>query len=261
MNLLAGFLIFLSSLAFGYQEKIETTTTGMRGSWVSESSGSVSAMGPIRGYFNVSTENFDTPDCSDFTAKVRILIQDWENYSKLNMYSLTFCSMVGNKMTTVFFYGIDLWRQDGIKDYQDFLKDHQGMKFEGHTLDFSPVRTLMVRSDLIFAERSGTKLTPVHSGSRSQIYQYEDLWYPDYLTSVDTISQDGKAAILNYIESKFGAKEKAAFEIALGTSNYINLGDYFTLTLENGKIADMWLGFGANKDCGKNACYPSDALR
>src|SRR5580704_17082417 len=113
----------------------------------------------------------------------------------------------------------------------------------------------------MFAKKTGNKLEVVHEASSSKPYQSEDLWCPDYLISSKTITQDSKATILKYIETRLGAKERAAFETALATSNYINFGDFFTLTLANGKTADMWFGFGAAKDCGGSACYPSSDLR
>lgn len=262
MKLLVGLLVLISSAAFGYQEKIEVVDGMTRGSWTTADSVSSMGTSPIRGYFNVSTDTFTTgKTCKEFSDKVTALIQDWKKYGAVNMYALTTCAMQNDIPNTVFFYGIDLWRQDGAPAHQQFMKDHQGMIFEGHTLDFSPVVSLVTTSNLMLAKRTGNKLDPIHSGARSQPYQYEDLWYPDYITSANTITQDSKAVFLKYVEDKFGTTEKAAFEKALVTSNYINFGDFFTLTLTNGKTANMWFGFGANKDCGGSACYPSSDLR
>src|ERR1700677_4648363 len=126
MKLLAGLLVFVSSIAFGYQEKIDVVDGVTRGSRTTADS--VSAVAPIRGYFYVSTDTYTTgATCDDFVAKVNVLIQDWKKYSTINMYALSSCRMLDNKPNTVFFYGIDLWRQDGVATHQQFLKDHQGM--------------------------------------------------------------------------------------------------------------------------------------
>jgi len=254
MKLLAGFLIFVSSLAFGYQERIETNGEDTKASWIS-------TVGPVRGYFFVSTDIFKTNDsCDAFNAKVHDLLQDWKKYPSINMYSLTNCSGSQNKYTIVFLYGVDVWDQSQIPTQQRFLRDHQGMDFLGHKFDFSQVTSLVAKTNLSLGVLNGDKLSLVYQAQHSIPYQYEDEWYPLHVSAMNFITQPSKDVFLSFVGSEFGNKEKDAFDKKLSSSNFVSLSDSFTLHLANGRTGDFWLGFGAVKNCGAQPCYANSTL-
>jgi hypothetical protein len=219
---------------------------------------STPASTPIAGNFYAFSGTFVSQDlsCDDFLAKVHGLIADWTAYPHLNLYALTVCGPTANaKSSTDFIYGFDAWVPAAVPEDQAFIKAHQGVAFQGRALDFYAVTSIDVNTELGLDQLSGTALTAVHETSFASTFSGTDTWYPDYSGRVKLIQQTNEKAFLDYVDDKCGASEMSAFKQALGSANFVQFGDFFTLHLADGRQVDFWLGFGSSRNCGTQPCF------
>lgn len=244
----------LTSAAQAYQEKLERIGNTLRGSWVSQESARV----PIAGNFYAFNFTYVSKDlsCDDFAAKVHSMISDWNKYPNLNLYALTWCTVPADaKSSTEFIYAFDTWVPEAVPQVVPFLKDHQGVGFEGEPMNFSKVVGIDVNTVLSLDVLKGTALTLIHSAQSSKSYSGTDQWYPDNYARSKIIEQTQETVFLDFVARDFGGAEKTAFQQSLPSANFVGFSDFFTLHLEDSQIVDFWLGFGDTRSCKTQPCF------
>ena len=252
-------LVTISSSAFALQQNIQHIGNKVLGSFTSVNE--TSSVIPVAGNFYAFEGTFSstTLSCDDFTAQIHTLIADWNKYPDLNLYALSYCTVPASFTSqTIFLYGIDAWSDKAVPEDAAFLTDHQGVSFQGQTLQFYKVTSLDANIDLTLdslAANGGLTLNQEAKASKS--FTGTDQWYPDNVARANLIQTNSLSTFLNFVGTQFGADQVPLFQKALTVSNFVNMSDSFTLHLENGQTADFWLGFGANKNCGATACYPA----
>ena len=267
---LSAFLLTLSSLvcgsAFGYQEHLIRNGTQVWDTLTASASDSTafsSELAPIPGNFYAYSHAFLSTDlsCDQFLAQVKQLATDWNLYSHLNLYMLTYCRGTADSKPEIdFVYAIDAWVPAAVTEDQAFLKAHQGAAFLGEELRFQAVRSIDVQTILTLAKLTGSSLTAIHSATHVETFSGTDLWFPHYNARLKILAQNDKSAFLSYVMQDFGSSEATAFDQALAAANFVDFSDFFTLHLENGQSADFWLGFGGTKNCGTQPCFSSPSL-
>ena len=175
---LALLACFYSVTALAYHEHIEHVGSTVRGTW--NVIPSRSAM-PIPGNFYAYSSSYRTKDlnCDQFIDKIHALISDWNKYPHLNLYALTYCFPApSGEYETDFIYAFDSWVPQAVPVDQTFLKDHQGLIFQGQNLDFSLVTSMDVKTILTLAKHVTNEIIEIHSAGATETVSGTDVWYP-----------------------------------------------------------------------------------